>query len=407
MNSAKHLRQWPWLTLQIIAANVVVVVALATAWYVVFMQQSSVYSDRLMATFNIEPGSLHSMYVDDVERQLWMSVFIGLLFAVFASIGLALIISRPLRSLANATERLRYGDYRVRSSIQRGEVGRLAENINALAHALDQEEQRRAQFMADLGHELRTPIMSLRGYTEGLEDDIFDADESYFKLMKGELRHLTALTHTIESMSLQGSAGNRQKSQTTISIGDCIENAMSRWKSRFQQRELVLDTESLYPLGDTFVDVSDSSLQQIVDNLLSNMQRYASPLDACCIRLSKGSDKKCITIAFSNHAPDVTTDTLPFLFDRFYRVSQSRTRVEDAHPSGLGLSVVKQLCIANDGGVSASLENKKLTITVMLPIRKAPVNESRIYESRKLREHSKVMNSTTKSIESAVVKYSR
>ena len=365
-------QKWPWMTLQIIAANVVVVVALATAWYLVFMYQSSVYSDRLMTTFNIEPGKLHAMYVDDVERQLWMSVFIGLLFAVFASIALALLISRPLRSLANTTERLRYGDYSVRSAIHRGEVGSLAENVNALALALDQEERRRAQFMADFGHELRTPIMSLRGYTEGLEDGIFAADESYFNLMMSEFDHLTALTHTIEAMNLQGSGSNRNQGKVTLSVGGSIQNATSRWHRRFQQCDLILRTEVPDSLADKYFEVSDRSLQQIIDNLLSNMVRYADAKDECLIRLvrnsSKNSSKNRISLSFSNYAPGVPRESLPFLFDRFYRVSQSRTRIEDAHPSGLGLSVVKQLCIANNGSVTATLDGHTLTITVMLPV---------------------------------------
>jgi len=367
MNSPKRFQQWPWLTLQIIAANVVVVVALATAWYLVFMRQSSVYSDRLMATFNIEPGSLHAMYVDDVERQLWMSVMIGLVFAVLASIGLAFLIAKPLRSLANATERLRHGDYRVRSPIQTGEVGRLAENVNTLAYALEQEEHRRAQFMADLGHELRTPIMSLRGYTEGLEDGIFEADESYFKLMTSEFRHLTALTHTIETMRLDSVSDEREDNLTTMSVSRNIQNAENRWHSRFEKRNLILETKVPSAVSNTYLAASDRSVQQIIDNLLSNTLRYASAHEPCCIAVSRSSDKSMLNIGFSNHAPDVTSDALPFLFDRFFRVSASRTRVDDARPSGLGLSVVKQLCIANAGNVGASLDNGRLTITVTLP----------------------------------------
>ncbi len=169
----ERMSRWPWLTLQIVAANVAVILALATAWYIAFMQQSDVYSERLMSAFNIEPGQLHAMYVADVERQLWNSVLIGLCAAILASIGLAFLIVRPLRSLARATERLRHGDYRVRSKDGYGEIGRLAENVNALATALEQEEQRRAQYLADLSHELRSPITSIRGYTVCMEDGIF------------------------------------------------------------------------------------------------------------------------------------------------------------------------------------------------------------------------------------------
>ena len=143
----QRLRNWPWLTLQIIAANVAIILAVASAWYFVFMTQSSVYSDRLMSTFNIEPGSLHAMYVDDVERQLWMSVSLGLIFAIMASVGLAFLIVKPIRSLAKATEELRHGDYSVRSSVESGEVGRLAGTFNSLAATLESEERRRSQFL--------------------------------------------------------------------------------------------------------------------------------------------------------------------------------------------------------------------------------------------------------------------
>ena len=85
MTALERLRTWPWLTLQIIAANVAIIMALAAAWYLVFMQQSDVYSARLMSTFNIEPGRLHTMYVEDVERQLWTSVIVGLVAAIILS----------------------------------------------------------------------------------------------------------------------------------------------------------------------------------------------------------------------------------------------------------------------------------------------------------------------------------
>lgn len=368
VNSPSRFQRWPWLPLQIIAANVFIVLALAVAWYLVFTEQSSVYSERLMAAFDIEPGSLHAMYVEDVEQQLWMSVFVGMIFAVLASIGLAFLIARPLRLLANTTERLRYGDYRVRSTIQRGEVGQLAENVNALAYALEQEEQRRAQFMKDLGHELRTPIMSLRGYTEGLEDGIFEADESYFQLMTSEFKHLTALTHTIETMRLDSASGDEIESHTKTDVVDTIKNAENRWHSRFQQRSLILNTEIPSEFSGTCIAASDRSVQQIIDNLLSNMLRYANPSAECFIRAGIGSDKDMISLLFSNDAPEVTAEVLPFLFDRFFRVSDSRTRLGDAHPRGLGLSVVKQLCIANGGHVSASLNSGRLAITVNLPM---------------------------------------
>lgn len=366
----KRLQSWPWLTLQIVAANVAIIMSLAAAWYVVFTQQSSVYSERLMTTFNIEPGRLHTMYVEDVERQLWTSVILGLVAAILASAGLAFLIVRPLRSLARATERLRHGDYKVRSTIERGEVGRLAENFNALAAALETEEHRRAQYMADLSHELRTPITSLRGYTEGLEDGVFKADESYFKLMAGELSHLSTLTHTIEAMQLDAVKNGEGQQASDVTLEGLLESVKSSWQKRFEDQDLQLDFSCSENLRKRRLAVSDNVVKQIVDNLLSNMLRYASADGACEIKVSKAKQPNFVQLAFSNEAPDVDESALPFLFDRFYRVSESRTRAHHEHPSGLGLSIVKQLCISNQGNVTASLEGQRLVIAVDLPLRK-------------------------------------
>ncbi len=364
-----RFRYWPWLTLQIIAANVLVIALLAMAWYVTFMRQSSVYSERLMSTFNIEPGSLHAMYVDDVERQLWLSVVLGLVFAILAAVVLALIIVRPLRSLAAGTQRLRQGDYRARSSSGSGEVGRLSDNFNALAAALEQEEQRRAQFMKDLGHEFRTPIMSLQGYTEGLEDGVFEADEGYFNLMAAELSHLTMLTHTIESMQLYSPEVHGVSDDSSVTAGLLLEEAVARWHTRFAQRDLALVLANAGGHENTRLKISPGAFKQITDNLLSNMYRYASVGTRCTIDISGDIRHGLIKLNFSNEAPDIEAQHLPFLFDRFYRVSDSRTRVMNEHPSGLGLSVVKQLCLVNQGSVSAGLSGQALVICVELPAR--------------------------------------
>lgn len=364
----RRLNKWPWLTLQIVAANVAVILALAAAWYLAFMRQSDVYSERLMSTFNIEPGHLHAMYVADVERQLWTSVTIGVFAAILASIGLAFLIVRPLRSLARTTERLRHGDYRVRSENDFGEIGRLAENVNALAAALEQEERRRAQYLADLGHELRTPITSLRGYTEGLEDGVFKADAKFYELLNGELSQLTALTHTIDAMHFHSVNTKRSLSEQEVSVGDFLDDAKASWDARFRERGLDLDLHIAGGLSDRLLPVPANSLKQIADNLLSNMVRYTSTDGLCKITAAKGPNANTIELIFRNTALNVAPDSLPFLFDRFYRGSESRTRQQREHPTGLGLSIVKQLCLSYQGNASVMLDGQDLFIIIDLPL---------------------------------------
>ena len=100
---------------------------------------------------------------------------------------------------------------------------------------------------------------------------------------------------------------------------------------------------------------------------MSNMVRYAQPTDACVIDVGRYAEAGSLSIAFGNYAPDVDETALLYLFDRFYRVSSSRTRAPEEHASGLGLAIVKQLCVAAGGRVRAALDGVRLVITVELP----------------------------------------
>ena len=363
----QRFRNWPWLTLQIIAANVCIILIVVSAWYVVFMTQSSVYYDRLMSTFNIEPGSLHAMYIDDVARQLWMSLSLGLIFAIIASIGLAFLIVKPIRSLAKTTEELRHGNYSVRTHIESGEVGRLAGTFNSLAATLESEERRRSQFLTDLSHEIRTPITSLKGYTEGLEDGVFEADRKYFALMESELNHLSALTTTIQTMQLNAFDDIDENLDSELALSIHLKSAQERWRARFQQKQLSLDLNIPKTLCTQQLAISTQSLRQILDNLLSNMYRYAKPDTLCQIEVLDAPQTQHIALRFSNEALDVNEDCLPYLFDRFYRVSKSRTRTQQEISVGLGLSIVRQLCLLHKGNAIADIKDNRLIISIYLP----------------------------------------
>ncbi|MEO1115834.1 MAG: ATP-binding protein [Pseudomonadota bacterium] len=361
----QRLHRIPWLTLQIIAANSAIVLMLGIAWYWLFLGQSTTYSDRLMTTFNIEPGQVHAMFVDEVERQLWTSISIGLVFAVAASIGVTLLIIRPLGVLARTTDRLRQGDYSVRAKPRSGEVGQLADTVNALAAALQQEEERRARYLADLGHELRTPITSLRGYTEGLEDGVFQADAKFFSLMSDELNHLTTLTHSIEALELSPEEEDPECRGVDATL--VLKDMQRRWGSQFQAKDLRLKVEADDPLPKKRIALSQKSLRHIIDNLMSNMLRYADA-DADCRVVFSRRGPRGLEMIFSNGASNLQAQDVPLLFDRFFRVSHSRTRGRDPHSSGLGLSIVKQLCLGSGGSVHAGTEDGRLSLVVRLPL---------------------------------------
>ena len=100
------------------------------------------------------------------------------------------------------------------------------------------------------------------------------------------------------------------------------------------------------------------------------MFRYASADASCRITAATGLSASSVEMQFRNLAPDVDQGSLPFLFDRFFRVSESRTRQRHAHPTGLGLSIVKQLCLSYEGNASATLDGQELVTKIDLPLSK-------------------------------------
>ena len=197
----KHRLRWlPWLSLQIIAANVTIVLMLGVAWYWMFTNQSMVYSDRLMSAFNIEPGRVHAMFVDEVERQLWINISTGLAFAVLASIAATLYIVRPLRALTRATDRLRQGRLsRARSKpIRRNRTS--CRNGQCTCCGFGAGRGASGTIPRRLRARIADPYNQSARIYRRPGRRCFPGRCKIFFLMSDELNHLTALAHSIEAM---------------------------------------------------------------------------------------------------------------------------------------------------------------------------------------------------------------
>jgi len=150
-------------------------------------------------------------------------------------------------------------------------------------------------------------------------------------------------------MQLDSVDWDNTEDKATITISDLLETATYGWTARLRQGGLDLNLVIPDTLASHRLAVTQNTQKLIVDNLLSNMFRYASNDEACVIEVLQDKNRQQIIIAFSNKVTNISDKELPFLFDRFYRVSKSRTRASNEHPCGLGLSLVRQLCLSNQG----------------------------------------------------------
>lgn len=294
-------------------------------------------------------------------RAAWIIAGFALALAALAALVLARVFLQPLKRVADATHRLAAGDYGTRVAIgSRDELGRLAEDFNRLAQALERNEQLRRRFMADVSHELRTPIAVLRAGLEALEDGVRPLTRESLASLQGEVAALGKLVEDVYQLAL-ADVGALAYRKERIEIGDVLQQAIEPFAGRLSERGLSLEKNVMQDLP---VLADADRLGQAFRNLLENSARYTDAGGR--LRISAGRANGRVAIDFEDSAPGVPADTLPHLFERFYRVEGSRSRSNGG--AGLGLAIVRSVVEAHGGTVEAGASPLGgLRVTISLP----------------------------------------
>ena len=282
------------------------------------------------------------------QRKTWL---------IFGSISVALIalltfvLSRPVRrrmqNLASATRLLAGGNYKIRIPVETfDEIGALAQDFNSLAQVLELNERARRTFMADISHELRTPLAVVRAELEAVQDGVRAPDAQALQAMHQEVNQLGKLIDDLNDLALTD-VGALAYRRIPINIVTILNTALNGMQGRFTNARLQLERE----IVDTTLIVSgdERRLQQLFANILENSLRYADAGGQ--VRISCRSAGRTVQIVMEDSAPGVPEDKLPFLFERFYRVEESRNRASGG--SGLGLAICRNIVEAHDGRITA------------------------------------------------------
>lgn len=299
------------------------------------------------------------------DAQTRAVMLIGLLAAAAAG-GLGWAVARgllaPVRRLAQATHRLAQGDYSVQVEHHSDdEIGRLASAFNRMAQALGQHERSRRALLADVSHELRTPLAVLRGEIEALQDGIRSATPSALESLLGEVDALSRLVDDVHDLAA-ADTGGWSYLMAPLDLGPLLDTTSTVFVERCAAKGLTLIPPDTWPnlpmLGDA------RRLTQLWRNLLENAVRYTDPGGR--VELNVWQESGYIVLRVQDSAPGVRDDQLPRLFERFYRVEESRSRAHGG--SGLGLALCRQIVVAHHGRITA--EHSPLggvCFTVVLP----------------------------------------
>jgi signal transduction histidine kinase len=299
-------------------------------------------------------------------REIAPMLILGGLALLAAGTALsALLIFRPaqkrLRELESATVALGEGHTDVRANEAGGDevsalsraFNRMAEDLQARAAALAASDRTRRQLLADVSHELMTPLSAIRGYVETLAMPELSIDEPtrrrYLNIAEEETHKLEAVIGDLLDVARLEEGGERLKTEA-IDVRELFERVADRHRPVLRERRLTLDIriEPATPRlsGDR------ARLEQALQNLAANAIRHTP--DGGRITLHAARDRDRVRIRVIDTGPGIPPEHLPHIFDRFYKVDQSRAGTRIPSGSGLGLSIVQAIVNRHGGEVSAA-----------------------------------------------------
>lgn len=302
---------------------------------------------------NLTPETFRAAMASDLgdayRRALSQSLLWSLLVSAAVAGGVGLFVTTrivaPLRNMQRASQRIAAGRYQDRLDAQApGEVGDLAGSFNAMAEALEQTERRRVDLLANVAHEFKTPLSSLHGYLDGLEDGVFQADPETVAACQ---RQVLRLEHLVADLSLLSRVETGQERLVPGAAQACalVAQAVATFRPKFERRGVHLTAEAVPASWRVWVDAERTG--QVLANLIDNALRHTPP--GGTVQLSARERGRAeIVFEVRDTGAGVAAEDLPHLFTRFYRGDKARGR-DQGGGSGIGLTIARHYVEAQGG----------------------------------------------------------
>lgn len=275
-------------------------------------------------------------------------------------------LAKPLHNMNLAASQMAQGKFDQRVPVGgHDEIAELAETLNLLACELEKSEQKQRQFIADVSHELKTPLTSIQGFVEGILDNVITSKEDvsrYLTIVVDEVNRLARLVNDLLEMSRLDS-GEYRLMLEPVSLPRLVAKTVDKVLPQTDQQGISIN---VHAPEKGFVVLGDRDrIQQILLNLLYNAVKHTPSGGE--INVSLSAVNGFVKTSVHNTGDGIPESELPLIWDRFYKVDKSRTRSKGG--TGLGLSIVKQLVELQSGRVEAlSEKGKGATFSFYLPM---------------------------------------
>lgn len=296
-------------------------------------------------TISRPTGEQERMFTSTVARSLWGAAAVGA--AVALVLGLALLrgITQPLKRLAAATRRIAEGNLSERvEATSNDAIGRLVESFNDMAASLERATDNQKQLIADISHELRSPITVLRSSLEAMLDHLVEPDEQHIAALHSRVLLTSRLVDDLQQLAL-ADAGRLPIDRQAVDLGALVELVVEMIGVQLEDAGISLETRLAAGLPPVRGD--RHRIEQALLNLLSNALRHTPAGGTISIRVHLADQEAVVSVC--DTGPGVAEQDMPYVFDRFYRADASRDR--ETGGSGLGLAIAKALIEAHEGRI--------------------------------------------------------
>jgi signal transduction histidine kinase len=275
-------------------------------------------------------------------------VTIGVTVAVLIGLGASARYlwrnARTIGALMDAADRVSDGDLAARVPAgQARQLSRLTGAFNAMAEHLETNERRRRELLADVAHELRTPLQVIRGSAEGMLDGLYPVDAERLRLMLDETDVMARLLDDLRTLSM-AEAGVLQLHREPVDPAGCAEDAVAAFGATAAGAGVSLTVER-DPAAPSTIEADPVRLAEVLANLVTNALRHTPSGGSVIVRVGPAS--RGVTFAVEDTGPGIDPDLLPTVFDRF-------TGSDHPDGTGLGLAIAKRLVEAHGGTIAAT-----------------------------------------------------
>jgi signal transduction histidine kinase len=292
-----------------------------------------------------------------------ISVLLGILTLVTGLLLMRRLIN-PLSEVIAAAQAVSQGDLTARVPVhaQKDDLSDLSEHFNRMADELERSDKQRRNLLADIAHELRTPITILRGRLEGILDGVYPPDDAHIAPALEETYLLERLVEDLRLLAL-AEANQLRFEMKPIKLDELADTILGLFSAQADEKKVELHLEAEPDLPEVMVD--PQRFQQVIGNLIDNALRYTPESSSIELRIKRIDHT--IELTVSDEGQGIPEEELAHVFDRFWRGEKSRARSTGG--AGLGLSIARQLVEAQGGKIGArNRTHRGFEVYITLPI---------------------------------------